>query len=422
MPGDGTRTGTTTNSLPARCLDLTRLISRVGRGPMTGIDRVEFAYLRRLLNDPVPLYLLVRTALGYMLLNKDGADRVLRRINGDATWGRSDLFGLVRKKASPEKRRAEADLRRFRVDYCARRGLVAMLARKLPEGTEYFNVGHSNLSDATLAAWNSIGPVTVLVHDTIPLDYPQFQRSGAPEKYERTLRSVSKYADRVICNTADTEARVRHSISAWGRSVETVTAHLGVEPAEGIADDLPDVITKSAPYFVALGTIEPRKNHALLLDLWERFNGELDDKDIPRLFIIGSRGWENEDVFRRLDNSEPMGSTVFELSGLSDAAVSAAIKGAAAVLQPSFAEGFGLPVAEAVALGTPVICSDLPVYREIVGNIPVYLSPDDVYSWRQSILRMAENKRAVQTGAAGKNPDTGVPSWTDHFNLVLKAT
>ena len=141
--------------------------------------------------------------------------------------------------------------------------------------------------------------------------------------------------------------------------------------------------------------------------------------DAPRLVIVGSRGWENRDVFDRLDR-KPKGVT--ELNGLSNRAVAALISGAAGLLFPSYAEGFGLPLAEAAALGTPVICSELPVFEEILGNIPVYASIDDMYLWKQSIRRLAEQKRAGQAAISGKNPEIKIPTWDDHFNLVLKVT
>ena len=68
----------------ARLLDLTRLVSRVGRGPLTGIDRVELAYLDALLRQPEPLFALVRTTLGYVLLDRPGALALHARLTGVA--------------------------------------------------------------------------------------------------------------------------------------------------------------------------------------------------------------------------------------------------------------------------------------------------------------------------------------------------
>ena len=74
----------------ARCLDVTRLISRLGRGPHTGVDRVELAYLRHLAHHPDPFFVLVKTVAGYVVLGQDGAQNILDRIEGRVPWGRSD--------------------------------------------------------------------------------------------------------------------------------------------------------------------------------------------------------------------------------------------------------------------------------------------------------------------------------------------
>lgn len=109
MHGAGTKTDTTTNNANARLLDLTRLISRVGRGPMTGVDRVEFAYLRHMLGDTIPLYSLVRTTLGgtpfFALMERARSmiGYVVRRRGVDLTFGR-DCAGVGRRFDTPQRR------------------------------------------------------------------------------------------------------------------------------------------------------------------------------------------------------------------------------------------------------------------------------------------------------------------------------
>lgn len=423
MPGAGTRPATTIAEPPARCLDVTRLVSRVGRGPHTGIDRVEQAYLDHLLSLPAPLFLLCRTATGYVLLDRQGALALASRLAGAVAWGGPDLAGFLSRKLSAPRRRAEADLRRLSVARARRGRLARLLRTHLPEGTAYLNVGHSNLHPEVFEAWRALpgARVGVLVHDTIPLDYPGFQRPGTPARFEAMLRRVGASADLAIYNSEATRTASETWFARWGRVPPGVVAHLGVVPAPPDQAALPPGLSLPRPYFLALGTIEPRKNHALLLDVWQALSAELPPEDLPGLVIVGSRGWKNEEVFRRLDALSPKAGIV-ELSNLSDGAVTALIDGAAALLFPSRAEGYGLPPMEAAARGTPTICANLPVYREILGDYPVYADPDDVYFWKQSIRNLAESMQAGQSGEGTRRVPPDLPDWSSHFGVVLART
>lgn len=396
---------------PARCLDLTRLISRVGKGPFTGVDRVEFAYLRRLVLEPQPLFCLVRTSLGYVLLDKKGATRVFWCLAGDQPWGQMDWIGHLNRKAPRLRRMAEADLRRNSIGRC-RPGQLDRLVRMMPPGTAYLNVGHSNLTKESLSVWD--GPVSVFVHDMIPLDFPQYQRPGTVRAFEVKMQLVAEHADLVICNSNQTAWDVERWWLSWDARPKTVAAYLGSDlpdPDPG-PDPMPNLPTS---YFVILGTIEPRKNHALLLDIWADLVDDLGDA-APHLVVAGKRGWANAAVFDRLDQRPPH---VTEMPGLSDAQVAGLIQGAQALLFPSFAEGYGLPAIEAAAAQIPVLCSDLPVFDEVLGNIPIYAAPTDRYRWKKSILQIAENNKAAQQT---QPPKFRVPTWDGHFNTVLSVT
>ena len=296
----------------------------------------------------------------------------------------------------------------------------------MPPGTTYLNIGHSNLSRRVLRAIRALhgGRTAVFIHDTIPLDFPEFQRPGTVNRFRESLRLAGTHADLLIFNSARTKGDVERTLRRWNLSVPGVVAHLGVTPAAPTPRALPDGLPTDRPYFVVLGTIEPRKNHALLLDVWEDLAKSPANAvgPVPGLIILGARGWRNEEVFARLDRLPPDGP-VREVNGLSDGAVAALVQGAAGLLQPSFAEGFGLPPVEAAALGTPVVCSDLAVFHEVLGDIPVYLSPGDRLTWTETITRLSA-AHAQDGGPARADGSTGFvpPSWQDHFNIVFTMT
>jgi glycosyltransferase involved in cell wall biosynthesis len=137
----------------------------------------------------------------------------------------------------------------------------------------------------------------------------------------------------------------------------------------------------------------------------------------PILIVVGGRGWEAEEVSARLDELGQLQSSVQEISACNDDELAAWIAGARALLMPSFVEGFGLPVVEALQLGTPVIASDLPVYREIVGDKPTYLDPSDVSAWRQAISDFNADGPERRRQLAAIQGYRG-PTWDEHFRVV----
>lgn len=420
MPGNGTKLAITTNNLSppaARLLDITRLISRAGRLP-TGVDRVELAYLRHLVHCPEPLFAIARTTLGYVLLGGDGVDQITRRIEGALPWGMADRLSKLARSKSSAVRQAESDLRRLALDRCHPRQLPKMLARHVPVGVSYVNTGHSNLTDRMLWAvqHGAKGRVSVLIHDAIPLDFPQFQRPGSPVRFRAMLRRVRGAADLIIYNSYYTQTRAEHYMSAWGALPHSVVAHLGVDLAKPDMAKLPPGLDATRPWFVMLGTIEPRKGHEMMLDVWQDLLAEL-GPDTPQLLIIGTRGWNNDAVFTRLDQLPPDGP-VHEMSGLDDAVVTALMAGSQALLFPSHAEGFGLPPVEAAALGIPVLSSDLPVIREVLGDIPVYVSELDRYQWQNTVKSLIKDQQTYRPSTG--EDDFVPPTWKDHFNIVLR--
>ena len=411
-PGQGTRL---TEHPPARLLDLTRSLSRAGRRP-TGVDRVERAYLDHLLECDAPLFGLVRTGAGYLLLESGGLRAVQGRFHGDQDWGPADWLSSLFRKRPEMVRRAESDLRKVAIARCRPRGLTKMLHEAVPPGAVYLNTGHSQLSQGALAAIKAgtFGPIAVLIHDTIPLDHPEYQRPGTPDAFAAKLRAVRAHADLVICNSRFTRDRLAVHMPD---GPPTLVAPLGVDLVTPDPSALPADLGLDRPYFVTVGTIEPRKGHDLLLDVWEDMTNDLPPEEVPGLMICGARGWNNDAVFARLD-ALPKGGPVRELSGLSDGAIAALLQKSRGFLSPSRAEGYGLPPVEAAALGVPVVISGLKVYQETLGDIPVYLNETDRYLWRNTVARLLGTERCDHE--AGDAPRYVAPSWSDHFRAVCK--
>ncbi|MEF8709234.1 MAG: glycosyltransferase [Candidatus Accumulibacter propinquus] len=171
------------------------------------------------------------------------------------------------------------------------------------------------------------------------------------------------------------------------------------------------------PYFVTVGTIEPRKNHCLLLHVWRKLIERLGNA-APQLVVIGQRGWECENVVDLLERCEILKGVVVEQSACSDAELASWLHHAQALLFPSFAEGYGMPLVEALARGVPVIASDLPVFREIAEDIPEYVDPLDGKRWAELVVAYTLAESPLRRAQRQRMARFVAPTWEAHFEQV----
>lgn len=357
----------------------------------------------------------VRALQGMFLATVDGRDYLLgaEEIGPLVDW----LAGAAPAPPldAPARLRPQRDRRLRRAQSLVRRHGVTLNDRSAGlDGGFYLNVGHQSLTDRMDGLLRMAGLRTaVMIHDTIPLDHPDLSGRGSPRRF-RTFLEVAGRADVVIANSQDTAVRLGRYLN----HPPVVVAPLGIDPAPAVRPrsaptDGPSGRPDPAPAFVCVGTIEPRKNHALLLDVWARLGPAA-----PLLRIIGRRGWGNEATFRRLDTDPAIGRSVHELGPLGDSDRAAEIAAARALLFPSLAEGYGLPVAEALATGTPVIASDLPALRELAGDVPEYLPPDDADAWCAAIRAYTDRPSPDRDAQIARLSAWEPPTWDAHFAII----
>lgn len=374
---------------PRLILDVSRLIWRLwsDRQP-TGIDRVCLEYVLRLGDRSLAM---VQRGKLCAVLDRPASAR---------------LFALL---AGPRPRF-------FRLRLAVLLGTAVLTRRACPEaGSVYVNVGHTGLDNAALWQWLRAHRLrsAIMVHDLIPITHPAFCRPGEAEKHRLRMSSVAAWADGVIANSADTrDSFLAFASDAGHAGLPIVVAPLGIAPpADRGREPLP-----TEQWFVVLGTIEARKGHAFLFRVWDRLFARL-GAQTPRLYVIGQRGWEADEAFAWLDRPHRDRDRVVERNAVSDEQLIGLLKGARALLMPSLVEGFGLPVAEALALGTPVLATDLAVYREFAGDFPEYLPPLDEERWAAAIAACLDGNPAYHLRRAAI-ADYSPPTWAAHFATV----
>jgi len=389
---------------PHIVLDLSRLLWRAERFAPTGIDRVELAYARHLIAS-VPERLSFSGWWGRMtLLPYAEAAAMIALL--DKVWSGA----AVDMRAHAQVRRLTRRLRR-RTWIWGEASLKRHI-RALEGPILYLQVSHYRLHRPDglrrIAGWGDVRFI-FLVHDLIPIHLPEHVPPGHDERHHRRMETVMRLGHRVIANSTGTAAALERMCVAAGLRLPIHVAPLGLDLCAA-----PERTARpDDPYFVCLSTIEPRKNHKLLLRVWENLGDRA-----PRLLIIGRPGWNSGEVLRAIAGSPTLRARVSIQSNLPDSAVAALMAGARAVLNASFAEGFGLPVAEALALGAPVLCSDLAELREVGSDVPEYLDPRDEAAWRAMIADYAHPQSPRRSAQLARLSHWRAPEWRRHFEIV----
>ncbi|KUO51803.1 MAG: hypothetical protein APF82_09685 [Sphingomonadales bacterium BRH_c42] len=376
-------------------LDVSRMVWRRWTGTRsTGIDRICHAWIEHY---------------------GPRAQAVIIHRHGQAILPFQTSQVLFKLLTLPE--RARGDVMRFRMALGAlavRRG--AHLRDRLDgRGRFWLNPGHTGLDRLGVAEWvrrRHLRPIH-LVHDLIPITHPQFCREGEDERHRRRMRTVLDTASGVVANSAHTLDTLREFAVAEERMLPPTTVAWPGTPALPSVPPQPD----GEPTFVILGTIEGRKNHALLLAVWRQLLSGEGIATKPRLLIVGRRGWQADDVFAELD-SGAFGDSIVELGPLDDNRLADVLSRSRALLFPSIAEGYGIPLVEALAAKVPVIANDLPVFREIGQGVPELLPADDLAAWQDAICDYAKDQSPHRLAQVSRLEGFRVPGWPEHFAQI----
>jgi glycosyltransferase involved in cell wall biosynthesis len=238
-----------------------------------------------------------------------------------------------------------------------------------------------------------------MIHDFLPIDHPEFFDPGPYRRHVKRVELVARMAAGVLVSTEAAADVVRAQFAAFGRKgVPILVQPLPVSPIFSTPREIDETLA-AQPYFLVCGTIEPRKNHLLLFNVWRELARRM-GPDTPKLIVAGARGWENENAIDMLERCPAVRAHVIEVPGLSTPSLKRLMDNARAVLMPSFAEGYGLPVAEAFAAGAPIIASDTPSLRAMGGADVACLDPLDGLGWLAAIRRHAEAPAAQARSAA----------------------
>jgi glycosyltransferase involved in cell wall biosynthesis len=415
-------------------LDLTRLALAPVRRVPRGIDRVELAYARHFLNEwPHDCLPVLPMPWGVRCYERHRAVALLEAI--EALWNETiepsqdRCFAEVKAFLAGRDGAAAAPpgqaLRLTRTEQV--RGFLRLAAatglsvgrsagRNLPRGAIYLNVGQLEVFRPFMS-WQQRRPDVrgvFMIHDLIPLELPEHHIKLGVRLHQAIMRNTAAFAAALIVPSNHVRDRVLHEMSKHRRDRLPVHVELLPVSREFLQPGADDPELSNIGYFVVCSAIDSYKNHILLLEVWQRLVAARGSR-APKLVIAGTPGTTSAAVIDRYRDCPAIHSHVAIRSGLSTPALRQLIANARALLMPSLAEGFGLPVIEALAQGTPVVASDIPAHREAgAGGDVVYLDPTDCEQWLARIEQLAASPRGVAGNSSGYKPKT----WDGYFRGI----
>lgn len=238
--------------------------------------------------------------------------------------------------------------------------------------------------------------VIFALYDLIPVSHRVYCDPVKTADFEKFLKNMLITADGVLCISEAVKNELLHYHETVLPEIKPTPAvdffHLGVDRENlsrsgRLRETLPVVFEGNSPVFLMVSTIEPRKNHAYLLDAFERL---WEQGHQVRLVFVGRVGWEVKSLMDRIASHPQLNRLLFVFNDLNDAELSYCYTHASALVFPSFAEGFGLPIIEALEHELPVIASDIPVHREIGGDLLIYINPYEPQTLVETISKIIE--------------------------------
>lgn len=379
--------------------DVSHIVSKIKSFTPAGIARTEIEYLRSLVD-----YYSYDLIIGVVEVVDGNRSNYLVELNSDLF---KRLIKLLYSKWIEniiedddfilEAEVIDLKLRRdLSATYINRKNKICNNLRKSLEGSVdniYLNFSYITIPDGLehaklLKALNL--KCFYLVYDLIPVEFPEYiWDKKTPVNHVKILTGIVGNNSQIITISN----AVKDQVIALLDYLE-----LSYSPIYVVECGVSDVFIKNKiknhnereilNQITMVCTIEPRKNHQTILNAYRMLIAQ-GITDLPKLNIIGRRGWANEDTFRMLDNSPAIRAYVNEFNSLGDIDVINILKESKALFFPSFSEGWGLPIVESLSLGVPVFCSDISVHKECSQNLAKFINPINGERWANEILNIS---------------------------------
>lgn len=258
-----------------------------------------------------------------------------------------------------------------------------------------------------------------MIHDLTPILFPQFHRWHSQLLQRLFLKGILRRANLILSNSRNTE-RDLHRVYPFTRNkVKTILLGRNESFRADNGSGFRAHFSISSPYFVYVGTVEPRKNLTLLLEAYTLFRKRARAR--VQCVLVGQAGWKHEDFDQAL-KAHPYREDIIVTGYVSKEYLLQAYTQSIALIYPSVYEGFGFPILEAFSCGTNVICPDNSSLPEVGGELAYYYSTYNVEGLAEKMVEVYDGGEAVRERAARGPHYAASFSWkayAERFNKCI---
>ena len=266
-----------------------------------------------------------------------------------------------------------------------------------------------------------------VVYDMLPLTHPSQFTAARVRHFQRWARLIAIMADSLLCISQTVQRELQHWLSQnTGLSPAQLPSHvipLGGDFLGATSSTTGQASTQvlqtlkqlqTTPTVLMVGTLEPRKCHAQVLSAFEHLWAQ---QNPAALLLVGRPGWHTEPLQQRITQHEQLNHKLFWFNAANDAELELFYKQATGVVAASLAEGYGLPLSEALNHGKPLLARDISVFREVAGEYAQYFTADAPEALARTLQQWLA---CLQPVSAASIPQHPVQTWSEATRQILQ--